>query len=172
MKTNTQNFWILYLLLAISQIIICNYGNFSPYLTLSILPAMVMCIPTGISTISGMLIAALTGISIDFLSEGILGLNTAAIIPIAYMRRGSIAIFMGKDLIIREDQFSIRKNGATKVFLVMFLANTLFISLYILLDGAGTREISFNLLRYASSIVPNMLLSYLVANVLNKEDRR
>ena len=172
MKTNTQNFWVLYLLLAVAQIIICNYCNFTPYVTLTLLPAMVMCIPTGISTIAGMLIAALTGLSIDFLSEGLIGLNTAAILPLAFLRRGMIGIFLGKDLIIREDQFSIHKNGAAKVAFVMFAATTLFLALYIILDGAGTRSIVFNLLRYVCSLVPNMLLCFLVTNTLNKEDRR
>ena len=172
MKINTPNFWILYLLLAIAQIIICNYCTFTPYVTLTLLPALVMCIPTGIRTIPGMLIAGLTGLSIDFLSEGLIGLNTAAILPIAFLRKGMIGIFLGKDLIIREDQFSIRKNGAGKVSLVMFLATTLFMALYIILDGAGTRSVVFNLLRYACSIVPNMLLCLLVTNILNKEDRR
>ncbi len=172
MKTNNQNFWLLYLLLALAQLIITNYCTFTPYLSVSLLPALTMCIPTGISTIPGMLIAGVTGLCIDLLSEGLIGLNMAAILPVAFMRRGMIGLFLGKDLIIRGDQFSISKNGAGKVLLLMFIAASIYLSIYIFLDGAGARDTWFNLQRYLYSIVPDMLLCLLITNILNKEDRR
>lgn len=172
MRTNNHNFWILYFLLVIVQIIICNYCRFTPYLTLSLLPAAVICIPTGIGNITGMLIAAASGLAVDFFSEGIIGLNMAALVPVAFIRRGLIELLFGKDIIIREDLFSIEKNGLGKVAASVFIIHSLYLAIYIFLDGAGTRTPVFNLCRYACSIMPGLLLGLLTVNILNKEDRR
>ena len=50
MKVN-QHFGILYTLLVIAQVILCNYAQLGPYVMLSMLPAMVFCIPVSIRTI-------------------------------------------------------------------------------------------------------------------------
>ena len=91
----SQNFGILYTLMVIGQVILCNYTQLGPYILLSMLPAMVLCIPTSVSTISCMLIAFASGLSVDWLSEGLLGLNTAAILPVALARKSIIKVFMG-----------------------------------------------------------------------------
>ena len=59
----SQNFGLLYILLVIGQIIMCCYTNLGQYIMLTMLPAMVLCIPTGITTSLCMIIAfAITGI--------------------------------------------------------------------------------------------------------------
>ena len=107
----SQHFGILYCLLLIGQLILCNYGALGPYIMLTMLPAMIMCIPTSISTTTCMLIAFASGLAVDWLSEGLLGLNAAAAVPVALLRNGAIKIFLGEDLITRGDRFSIKKNG-------------------------------------------------------------
>lgn len=66
-----KNFFLYYILLVIAQVLISEWFTFSPYLTLSILPVLVLCIPTRYSTIASMLIAFATGFAVDFLSEGL-----------------------------------------------------------------------------------------------------
>ena len=44
MKSN-QNFTIVYILLAVAQMVICNYFRISPYVYVTILPSMILCIP-------------------------------------------------------------------------------------------------------------------------------
>ena len=41
----SQHFGTLYTLLVIGQIVLCNYSQLGPYIMLSMLPAMVLCIP-------------------------------------------------------------------------------------------------------------------------------
>ena len=87
-------FGIAYILLVIVQMIICNYFQFSPYFVISILPAMVLCIPLTISTNVCMLIAFATGLSVDWLAEGLIGINASALIPVAYARMTFVRIFL------------------------------------------------------------------------------
>lgn len=168
----TQNFGLIYFLLVLGQMILCNFAGFTPYVMLSMLPAMVICIPLTVSTPVCMLIAFATGLSVDWLSEGLIGINAAALIPVALMRKPLIRFFLGEDLIVRSDSFSIRKNGAGKISLVLAVAILIFMGIYIFLDGAGTRPAWFNLSRLGASLVCNYILALIVTNILTVDDRK
>lgn len=171
MKTG-QNFGILYILLVICQVLICNYFQFTPYVMLTILPAMVLCIPLSISTIGCMLIAFASALATDWLAEGIIGLNAAALLPVAALRKPLIRIFFGEDLITRNDSFSFRKYGVAKVTAAVMTATMIFLTVYIILDGAGTRPLWFNLTRGAASLICSYLISVIVVNTLAPDDRK
>ena len=168
----TQNFGLIYFLLILGQMILCNFAGFTPYVMLSMLPAMVICIPLTVSTPMCMLIAFATGLSVDWLSEGLIGINAAALVPVALMRKPLIRFFLGEDLIVRSDNFSIRKNGVGKISLVLGVAILIFLDIYIFLDGAGTRPTWFNLTRTGASLVCNYLLALIVTNILTVDDRK
>lgn len=171
MKTN-NNFGLLYFLLLICQIALCNYCNLGPFIMLTMLPAMILCIPTGVSTAVCLLVAFVSGFATDWLSEGLLGLNTAALLPAALARKFNIRIFLGEDIIARNDSFSVRKNGLGKITLALMASTAIFLAVYIMLDGAGTRPFWFCLSKFAASLLCNWLLGLLVINVLTTDDRR
>lgn len=167
-----QHFGTLYTLLVIGQIVLCNYSELGPYVMLSMLPAMVLCIPPSVSTITGMFIAFFSGLSVDWLSEGLIGLNAAAIVPVALMRKGIIKIFMGEDLISRGDRFSYRKNGFAKISAAHLVCLVIFLGIYILLDGAGTRPTWFCFAKGGVSLACNFILTIIVTNILAPDDRK
>ena len=167
-----QSFGILYTLLVIGQVVLCNYAALGPYVMLSMLPAMVFCIPTTISTTMCMLIAFASGLAVDWLSEGIIGLNASAILPVAWLRTGVIRIFLGEDLITRKDSFSLRKYGMAKVSAAVFSCIAVFLFIYIILDGAGTKPVWFNLTRGGITLLCSYLVSLIVVNVLTPDDRK
>ena len=172
MKINHNNFLLLYVMLLICQIILCNFTQLGPYITLSMLPVMVLCIPTGAGTVTAMLIAFFSGLSVDWLSEGLLGLNTAAILPVAILRKPIIRLFLGEDIIIRNDSFSIRKNGLGKVSLALLSSTAVFLGIYVFLDGAGVRPAWFCLTRFGASLIRNLILGIIVTHVLIPEERK
>ena len=165
-------FGIAYILLVIVQMIICNYFQFSPYLVISILPAMVLCIPLTISTNLCMLTALITGLSVDWLAEGLIGINASALIPVAYARKTLVRVFLGEDLISRKDTFSFRKNGIGKILMALLISYALFFAVYIFLDGAGVRPFMFNLTRFVLSMLCSLIPGLLVTGSLTKEERR
>lgn len=171
MKT-TQNFGPLFALMLICQIILSNFSNLGPFVMLTILPAMILCIPTTVSTITCMLAAFACGLATDWLSEGLLGLNAAALVPVALSRKLFIRIFLGEDLIARKESFSIRKNGLAKVTFALLASTMLFLAIYIFLDGAGTRPFWFCLTKFGISLACNWLLGILVIRTLTTEDRK
>ena len=168
----TQSFGLLFILMVLGQMILCNFAGFSPYVMLSMLPAMIICVPLTVSTPLCMLIAFVTGLSVDWLSEGLIGLNASSLIPVALMRKPLIRFFLGEDLIVRSDSFSIRKNGLGKISLVLGVSLMIFLVIYIFLDGAGTRPVWFNMARFWVSFACNMVLALSVTNILTVDDRK
>lgn len=171
MKTS-QNFGILYVLLVMIQVLICNYCRLSPYITLSMLPAMVLCLPLGIGTVRCMVAAFISALCVDWLSEGLIGINAAALLPVAFLKTGIIRIFIGEDIISRKDSFSLRKNGIGKISIIILAALTIYLCIYILLDGAGTRPLWFNIARFCASLACNWILSIAVVRLLMPDDRK
>lgn len=167
-----QNFGLLYCLLLICQVLLCNYFQFTPYAMITILPAMILCIPLSISTLGCMFIAFASGLATDWLAEGIIGLYAAALVPIALLRKPLIRIFFGEDLITRKDSFSFRKYGTAKVSAAILACLIVFLTIYIFLDGAGTRPLWFNLTRGGATLLCSYLVSLIVVNTLTPDDRK
>jgi hypothetical protein len=167
-----QFFGILYFLMVIGQMILCNYFQFTPYIVLSILPAMVLCMPLTIRTPLCMVIAFASGLAVDWLAEGLVGINAAALVPVALARKTIIRVFLGEDLIARNDSFTFKKNGIGKISIALFTALSIFFVIYITIDGAGTRPTSFNIIRFAASVSCSFILSLIVTAVLTPDDRK
>lgn len=165
-------FWITYLLLVVVQLVLSHFFRLSPYFTLCILPVMVLSIPIRVGTAGTMLIAFATGITIDLISEGVLGLNTLALVPIGLLRNGTIRLVFGSEVFAREEDFSARRNGLGKVALAALIAEAVFFTLYIWIDSAGTRPLGFNLLRFLGSLSGSMVLSMLSLELLAPDPRR
>ena len=167
-----QNFGLLYTLLLVCQVLLCNYFQFTPYAMLTLLPAMILCVPLTISTIGCMLIAFASGLAVDWFSEGLIGLNAAAILPVAALRTGIVRVFLGEDLISRGDRFSFRKNGVAKISAALILSIAIYLGIYVILDGAGTRPAWFNFTRLGVSLVCNYILALIVTDILTPDERK
>ena len=160
---------LVYLLLVVVQILLCNYFHVTPYITLSILPIMILCLPLKISTVAAMIIAFVTGLSVDFLAEGLIGINALALVPVAYVRKSLIGFVFGEDLISRGEDFSIRKNGLGEVSMAILLVQSLFL---IAADGAGTRPFWFNAARFGASLAAGYLVALLLVDTLVPDSRK
>ena len=167
-----QFFGILYFLMVIGQMIICNYFQFTPYIVMTILPAMVLCMPLTIRTPMCMIIAFASGLAVDWLAEGLIGINAASLVPVALARKSIIRIFLGEDLITRSDSFSFNKYSTAKVSAAIMTSIALFLAIYIILDGAGTRPLWFNIAYFGASLISNWLLCLIVTNILTPDDRK
>ena len=165
-------FYLVFLVLAIVQMLICNYFHLSAYLMLSILPVMVLCLPLRVGTTGAMIIAFITGLLVDLLAEGMLGLNALALVPVAYARKGVIRLIFGDELFARKEDFSVRKNGFGQVALAIFIVQALFLLVYVWADGAGTRPFSFNAIRFGVSLIAGWAVSLLIVDILAPDTRK
>ena len=167
-----NSYYFVFFLLVAVQMLICNYLNLSAYLMLSILPMMILCVPLRLPTFWTMLLAFLTGLAVDLLSEGLLGLNALALVPVAFVRKEVIRLIFGDELFARKEDFSVRKNGFGKVAAAIFLVQALFLGIYIWADGAGTRPLAFNAIRFGVSLAAGWALSLLIIDILAPDTRK
>ena len=170
MKRN--EFWKAYVLLLIAQLIISNYFRFTPFVMLSILPVMILCVPVRVNRFVLLLLAFASGLLIDWLSEGLLGLNALALVPVAYARNSVLRVVFGNELIARKEDFTVNSNGLASVTMAIVMVQALFLIIYIWVDSAGTRTFLFNFDRFMASLVVGVLVSLLTLNVLATETQR
>ena len=159
-------FILKYLVLLIAQVLLWNFFNFSQFLMLCFLPVMVLCIPIRHGTVYSLFFAFITGFIADFVSGGMLGLTSFALVPVALVRIPVLRLAFGQELFSRGDNISVHKLGAGKMFLGIVLVTTLFAILYIWADGAGTRPFWFNFLKVILTSAVSSILSLLVSFIL------
>ncbi len=156
-----------WLVLVVCQIIICDCMFLGPLVTVTLLPVLVTFIPLRTGTSVSMLIAFAVGFAVDWLSDGVLGLNMAALVPVTLLRKPLIRLFIGEDTVTRADALNVGKSGWPRMLAMTMSATALFLAVYVIIDGAGERTLGFNLLRLvcslAASTVPAVLVIYAFA---------
>lgn len=163
-----RNRALTFLILVACQVLICNYLHLSMYLSLSILPVLIICLPTKITTPVAMIIAFAAGFVVDYTAEGVLGLNSLALVPVALLRRSVCDAVFGEELVARKEDFSVAKFGWPKVAFAVSIAQALFLLIYIWADGGQARPFGFNLLRGFVSFAVGIIISVPIADKLTK----
>ena len=110
-----KNIILSYVLLLILQILLCNYLQLSPYVTLSVLPLMILMLPTRVGALPAMIIAFISALIVDFLAEGVVGINALALVPVALLRQPIIRLVFGDEIYSRQEDISIRRHGLLKM---------------------------------------------------------
>ena len=160
---------IKYVLLFLAQAALWNYGNFSQYLLLVFLPAMLMCLPISRSPIHSMAVAFVTGLLLDFIVTGQLGLTSLALVPVALLRRPVIRLVFGSELFARGEDLSFHRQGWQKFVLCVLMLTAVFLLVFLWADGAGTRPLWFNAVKFAVSLAAGTVLGVFVAYLMLEE---
>ncbi|MBQ6243850.1 MAG: hypothetical protein IJK55_03930 [Bacteroidales bacterium] len=158
-----------YLLLLLAQIVLWNYFNFTQYLFVAFLPAMILCLPVSRSAVYAMVVAFLTGLAADFLVTGQLGLTSFALVPVALLRRPVITLVFGSELFARGEDLSFQRQGWQKFLLAVLLLTAVFLLLYLWVDDAGMHPFWFLAVKFAASLAVSTALSLYVANLMLEE---
>ena len=84
----------------------------------------------------------------------------------------NVILDKAEEVFARNEDFSIKKSGLGKVSIALIIAQALFLLVYILADGAGTRPFSFNLLRFVLSLAAGYGVSILLVDTLTPDSRK
>lgn len=164
-------FAIKFLLLLLAQILLWNYFDFTQFLMIAFLPTLILCLPIRRGAVFAMLLAFAAGFAVDFFSSGMLGLTSAALVPVALIRRSVITLVCGEEVFARGENITIRRQGLPKMALAILMVTALFLFIYIWADGAGTRPFWFNAVKFGASLAAGTLVSLLACNILDSEIR-
>lgn len=162
---------LVFVLLLLAQVLLNNYFRVSPYLTISLLPVMILCFSIRIPTIGTLLAAFAMGLLVDFLTEGVLVLNALALLPVAILQKSVLQLVFGNELFARNEDFSVQRNGWERLLLALFIVLAVYMTVYVWADSAGTRTFLFNLTRWGVSCLGSFLFSLPVLNILARDSR-
>ena len=160
-----NEFTLKFFLLLIAQILIWNYFNFSQYLTVVFLPAMILVLPIERSTNHAMVLSFICGLFVDFFC-GMMGLTSLALVLAAFIRRPVIRLSLGTEVFSRNENISFHRQSWAKILLAILLLTAAFLVVYIWADGAGTRPTWFNIVRFLLSLLVSTGVSLFVADIL------
>lgn len=167
-----SRFVVTYVLMLVLQLVLTRHGQVAPYLYVCLLPAMILCIPTALPTWAAMLAAFASGMLVDGLADGPLGLNTMALVAVAFTRRSAIGLLIDSELIERNYNFSFYRNGWQKISLALIAEIVLFFAIYVIADSAGTRSVGFNAMRILISSTVSYIFSLAVVATLSPRIRQ
>lgn len=162
-------YFFRYFLLLVIQVLLLNFFNFSQYLAIFFIPAAMLCIPVRHGGVFALLTAFVSGFLVDFFADGMLGLVTGALLPVAFARTYILQFIFGAEFFTRGEDVSFRRLGFWPVMFAVFLSTLLFFIVYVWADGAGTRPLWFNLVRIFASTLVSTVLSIFTVNVLSYE---
>lgn len=150
--------YMFYAALLIIQIVLSGYVNVGPYIYLCCIPLIVIYLPLYQQTSLSMLIAFGCGLLIDILCDGIVGLNAAAAVALAAVRRPLFAAFFTKDNLERAVIPTIRESGVARHVNFILSSLLVYFLVYICLDSVGMESLQTTLLRLLLSVAANLVL--------------
>lgn len=162
-------FILLCVVLIIAQVFLVNYFSLSRYVVISLLPAIILMLPLKMGSIVSMLLAFGIGFVVDFFSNGMLGMTSVALVPVALTRFAVYGMVFGDEMSSRTDVISISRLGVPKIALASLLMCGLYFLVYVWVDSAGTVPFGPAALRFLLSVVVCTPLSVLVSKLLRPE---
>lgn len=170
-RTDTK-FVATWILLVLAQTIICDCMFLGPLVTVTLLPVLVVFLPLHARTEMTMLIAFAAGFAVDWLSDGVLGLNMASLVPVALLQKPLVRLFVGEDTVVRTEALSVKKNGWGRLLALSTMATIVFLLLYVTLDGAGERSLGFSALRLVCSLAASLPVESIVIHIFSTGNTR
>ena len=154
---------LFFILVFLLQLAISNYLNLGPWITISLIPFLIVHIPLQRSPHAVMLSAFGLGLLLDWLSAGVLGLNAFAAVMAAAPRLPLYRLLVNGE---REDAVwfpLLRETGLPKYFNYLLALTAVYLAAFILLDCVSVRPIGFILVKFVASTLASTLLGLLLA---------
>lgn len=169
---NNLRYISCFVLIFLLQLALTKYCQIGSYIYICLLPALILSLPTSYAGWYDMLIAFICAIIVDGFADGQWGMNAAALIPAAALRKSFISIFIGSELVERGYSFSFYTNGIGKVGAAMLATMLVYMSIYVFLDCAGVRSWGFMAMRLLLSSLVSMIFSMIAINILCPRPKR
>ena len=167
-----RRFSVVYCIMLLIQLILAKYCQMWHLVYICIRPAMILCQPTSRPTPLVLFIAFLSGLAVDLLADGVIGLNAAALLPVALLQKPLISLLIDEDVVQRHYHFSFFRHGYIRIGGTLLLVIFLFMLTYALLDNAGERNFGFVMLKTFLSSVVSLIFCIAATAVLSPKQQR
>jgi len=157
MRFNVSNI-IMFISFVILQIVIAGLIDFGPLLFISIYPLFLLTLPVNTPTNRLMLWAFFIGLTIDYFSNSILGINSAASIIMVACQPWAFKIIYRKGDLENQIRPGMRQLGFTRFTAYIMICLAIHHLTLSLLEGFSLINFIYNLPRVFISLIVNTLL--------------
>ena len=151
------------ILLFLLQLVISDYVHLGPWITLCLLPLLILQIPRSRSPHVVMLIAFGLGLGLDILSDGVPGLNAFAAVLAAAPRKFFYRLLVNADRQDKTEVPLLRETGLLKYLKYLGVLTTIYLAAYTLVDCISVRPLGYIAAKFLISWVASTALCLLLA---------
>ena len=103
----TGRYFIIFAILTLAQALISTYFLFSQYVLISLLPLLILSLPSRYGTPAALGLAFVAGFVVDFVGGGALGLTSCTLLPLALLRFPLLRLVSGEEILTDRDDSPI-----------------------------------------------------------------
>ncbi len=151
------------ILLFLLQLVISDYVHLGPWITLCLLPLLILQIPRSRSPHVVMLIAFGLGLGLDILSDGVPGLNAFAAVLAAAPRKFFYRLLVNADRQDKTEVPLLRETGLLKYLKYLGVLTAIYLAAYTLVDCISVRPLGYIAAKFLISWVASTALCLLLA---------
>ena len=154
---------LFFVLVFLLQLALADYLHIGPWITVCLLPFLILIIPLQRSPHIVMLSAFGLGLLLDILSAGAVGLHAFAAVMAAAPRKFLYRVLVNND---RQDDTTVpllRTAGFAKYVPYLLALTAIYVAAFVLLDCTSVRPVGFILVKFVASTVVSTALSLLLA---------
>ncbi len=150
------------------QILLSEYVNIWPILYIAIFPLFIILLPANLNRTLYMIIAFLLGLCVDITADGVIGLNAAALVAMAYFRDFALKLTLSKGNLESTENLPIstRTVEIPKLITINLIMLAIFFTVYVLLDSAASFGPLYTILKIILCTAVNCILNLLCNIVL------
>ena len=156
------------ILLIVFQSVLDNYLNITIYLSIALLPFIILILPYKMSTITTMITAFVIGILGDILGNGILGMTAAAMVGASAFRKILLNSLVNKEILTKKEYPDIHSLRLTDFTLYSSIFLAIYLLIFIAIDNAGLAPFGLFSLRFIISLLANILI-YMALYIITSE---
>ena len=151
------------ILLFLLQLVISDYVHLGPWITLCLLPLLILQIPRSRRPHVVMLIAFGLGLGLDILSDGVPGLNAFAAVLAAAPRKFFYRLLVNADRQDKTEVPLLRETGLLKYLKYLGVLTAIYLAAYTLVDCISVRPLGYIAAKFLISWVASTALCLLLA---------
>ena len=150
------------------QILLSEYVNIWPILYIAIFPLFIILLPANLNRTLYMIIAFLLGLCVDITADGVIGLNAAALVAMAYFRDFALKLTLSKGNLESAENLPISTKTVEipKLITINLIMLAIFFTVYVLLDSAASFSPLYTILKITLCTAVNCIINLLCNIVL------
>lgn len=160
---------ILGVILLVMQILMTEFINIFPFLLLSVFPVFIATLPVNINYTLLMFIAAGYGLTVDIFTEGVVGINAAALTAMAVTLKPVILLTVPKNLLDNVYYVMSKEVSFARLVIVNMLLCFVYLTVYLLLDSIGHGMFLYNLFRFGVNFTIDVIFWVLLEYIFVKQ---